>query len=138
MGLSDSSPDVDLKGVAERKQILLVEDNAMNRTIMIRLLRGFGCEKVDVADDGAEAVRLIKQKPLSYSLIVMDMSMPVMDEVTATKQIRALGHVVPIIVMTANALKGDEETYLSEGMNDYIAKPVDRKLLSQALLQWMR
>ncbi|KIW09760.1 hypothetical protein PV08_11860 [Exophiala spinifera] len=135
---ADTSPDVDLKSVVQGKQILVVEDNAINRTIMIRLLRGFGCERVDVADDGAEAVRIIKQKPLSYCVILMDISMPVMDGVTATQQIRALGHALPIIAMTANALKGDQETYLSAGMNDYIPKPVDRKQLSQALLRWLR
>ncbi|KAJ4535800.1 hypothetical protein HRR77_007744 [Exophiala dermatitidis] len=133
-----NAPDVDLKKLAPEKQILLVEDNAINQTIMVRLLRAFGFEKVDVASDGKEGLQLVKQKPLTYSLILMDISMPVMDGVTATKEIRRLGHSVPIIAMTANALKGDEEAYLAEGMNDYVAKPVDRKLLTQALLRWLR
>lgn len=133
-----STADVDIKELAPHKHLLLVEDNAINQTIMVRLLRGFGFEKVDVACDGADGLRLVKQKPLAYSLILMDISMPVMDGVTATRQIRAAGSVIPIVAMTANALKGDEEAYLAEGMNDYIAKPVDRRLLMQALLRWLR
>ncbi|EXJ93890.1 hypothetical protein A1O1_02283 [Capronia coronata CBS 617.96] len=133
-----NSPDTDLKQLAQARTILLVEDNAINQTIMVRLLRAFGFEKVDVAGDGKEGLQLVKQKPLTYSLILMDISMPVMDGVTATKEIRRLGHSIPIIAMTANALKGDEEAYLAEGMNDYVAKPVDRKLLTQALLRWLR
>ncbi|KIW61031.1 hypothetical protein PV05_01197 [Exophiala xenobiotica] len=133
-----TSPDVSLKELAQHKHLLLVEDNAINQTIMVRQLHAFGFEKVDVAGDGAEAVHLIKSKPLTYSLVLMDISMPVMDGVTATKQIRALGHNVPIIAMTANALKGDEETYLAEGMNDYVAKPVEKRVLTQALLRWLR
>jgi osomolarity two-component system, sensor histidine kinase TcsA len=136
--LLKSAPDVKLKHLAQTKHLLLVEDNAINQTIMIRLLRSFGFEKVDVAADGAEGLRLVNQKPLAYSLILMDISMPVMDGVTATQKIRAAGHTIPIVAMTANALKGDEEAYLAEGMNDYIAKPVDRKLLTEILLRWMR
>ncbi|OAP59846.1 hypothetical protein AYL99_04848 [Fonsecaea erecta] len=128
------SLEADLKRLARTKHILLVEDNAINQTIMVRLLRSFGLEKVDVAADGAEGVRMVTQKPLAYSLILMDISMPVMDGVTATRKIREAGHVVPIIAMTANALKGDEEGYLAEGMNDYIAKPVDRRLLMESLI----
>jgi len=133
-----STADLDIKELAPNKHLLLVEDNAINQTIMVRLLRGFGFEKVDVACDGADGLRLVRQKPLAYSLILMDISMPVMDGVTATRQIRASGSSIPIIAMTANALKGDEEAYLAEGMNDYIAKPVDRRLLMQALLRWLR
>lgn len=136
--LAVSTADLDIKELAPHKHLLLVEDNAINQTIMVRLLRGFGFEKVDVACDGADGLRLVKQKPLAYSLILMDISMPVMDGVTATRQIRASGSTIPIIAMTANALKGDEEAYLAEGMNDYIAKPVDRRLLMSAMLRWLR
>lgn len=132
-----TSSDGDLRRLAHVKQLLLVEDNTINQTIMVRLLRGLGFEKVDVACDGAEAVKLISQKPLTYHLVLMDISMPVMDGVTATREIRELGHAVPIIAMTANALKGDEEAYLAAGMNDYIAKPVDRRLLVKTLIRWL-
>jgi osomolarity two-component system sensor histidine kinase TcsA len=130
-------PAEDLKSLAPTKTLLLVEDNAINQTIMVKLLRGYGFDKIDVASDGAEGVKMIKQKPLTYSLVLMDISMPVMDGVTATKHIRSSGHQIPIVAMTANALKGDEEAYLSAGMNDYVAKPVDRKLLMQTLLRWL-
>jgi osomolarity two-component system sensor histidine kinase TcsA len=133
-----AAPDIELKKLAQTKHLLLVEDNAINQTIMVRLLRSFGFEKVDVAADGAEGLRMVTQKPLAYSLILMDISMPVMDGVTATKKIRAAGHSMPIVAMTANALKEDEEAYLAEGMNDYIAKPVDRRLLMESLLRLLR
>jgi osomolarity two-component system sensor histidine kinase TcsA len=68
----------------------------------------------------------------------MDISMPVMDGITATKQIRLLRQNIPIIAMTAHAMKGDEETYLAEGMNDYITKPVDRRLLINVLRRWLQ
>jgi osomolarity two-component system sensor histidine kinase TcsA len=133
-----AAPDIELKKLAQTKHLLLVEDNAINQTIMVRLLRSFGFEKVDVAADGAEGLRMVTQKPLAYSLILMDISMPVMDGVTATKKIRTARHSMPIVAMTANALKGDEEAYLAEGMNDYIAKPVDRRLLMESLLRLLR
>ncbi|RVX65954.1 hypothetical protein B0A52_09839 [Exophiala mesophila] len=131
-------PDIDIRELAQNKQLLLVEDNAINQTIMVRLLNGFGFARVDVAADGAEGLKLIKQKPLTYSIVLMDISMPVMDGITATQQIRASGSQVPIIAMTANALKGDEEAYLAKGMNGYVAKPVDRRLLLQTLIRWLR
>jgi osomolarity two-component system sensor histidine kinase TcsA len=130
-------PSADIKAVALNKQLLLIEDNAINQTIMVRLLSSFGFEKVDVAGNGAEGVQLVKQKPLTYDLLLMDISMPVLDGVSATNQIRQMGLDVPIIAMTANALKGDAELYLAKGMNGYIAKPVDRRLLLQALLRWL-
>lgn len=136
--LPKAAPDIELIKLAHSKHLLLVEDNAINQTIMVRLLRSFGFEKVDVAADGAEGLKMITQKPLAYSLVLMDISMPVMDGVTATKRIRAGGSQIPIIAMTANALKGDEDAYLAEGMNDYIAKPVDRRLLMESLLRWLR
>jgi osomolarity two-component system, sensor histidine kinase TcsA len=136
--LAKAAPDVELRKLAHTKHLLLVEDNAINQTIMVRLLRSFGFEKVDVAPDGAEGLRMVTQKPLAHNLVLMDISMPVMDGVTATRKIRAAGHSVPIVAMTANALKGDEEAYLAEGMNDYIAKPVDRRLLMESLLRWLR
>lgn len=135
--VSIPAPDIDIRELAQTKQLLLVEDNAINQTIMVRLLNGFGFARVDVAADGAEGLQLVKQKPLTYSLVLMDISMPVMDGVTATQQIRASGSQVPIIAMTANALKGDEEAYLAKGMNGYVAKPVDRRLLLQTLIRWL-
>jgi osomolarity two-component system sensor histidine kinase TcsA len=125
-----------LQEVATQKQILLVEDNKVNQTIMLKLLATLGFQRVDAAWDGAEAVRLVKQKPLAYHVILMDINMPVMDGLTATEQIRQLGVDVPIIALTGNALKGDAETYLAKGMNDYIAKPLHRQQLVDTLWKW--
>ncbi|KAJ5215378.1 uncharacterized protein N7498_001785 [Penicillium cinerascens] len=125
-----------LQKAALRKSILLVEDNKVNQTIMIKLLGTLGFECVDAAWDGAEAVRMVKQKPLAYSVILMDINMPVMDGLTATGQIRQLNVDVPIIALTGNALKGDAETYLAKGMNDYVAKPIHRQQLVDILWKW--
>lgn len=120
------------------KQLLVVEDNLINRTIMVKLLKNYGFKNIDVALNGEEAITLINRKPLTYGLILMDINMPVLDGIGATKEIRRMGLEVPIIAMTANALKGDEEKYLEIGMNDYIAKPVDRKAALRTLLKWLQ
>jgi osomolarity two-component system sensor histidine kinase TcsA len=125
-----------LQKVALHKTILLVEDNKVNQTIMLKLLGTLGFERVDAAWDGAEAVRMVKQKPLAYNVILMDINMPVMDGLTATGQIRQFNKDVPIIALTGNALKGDAETYLAKGMNDYVAKPLHRQQLVDILWKW--
>lgn len=129
-------PSVLLQKVAPQKQILLVEDNKINQTIMMKLLGTLGFERVDAAWDGAEAVRMVKQKPLAYHIILMDINMPVMDGLTATEHIREMNIDVPIVALTGNALKGDAETYLAKGMNDYIAKPLHRQQLVDLLWKW--
>lgn len=122
-----------LQKIAPQKHILLVEDNKVNQTIMLKLLNSLGFGRVDAAWDGAEAVRMVKQKQLTYNVILMDINMPVMDGLTATMQIRDMNVDVPIIALTGNALKGDAETYLAHGMNDYIAKPLHRQQLVDML-----
>lgn len=125
-----------LQEVAPHKNVLLVEDNKVNQTIMLKLLSSLGFERVDAAWDGAEAVRLVKQKPLSYNVILMDINMPVMDGLMATELIRKMKVDVPIIALTGNALKGDAEMYLARGMTDYIAKPLHRQQLVDLLWKW--
>jgi osomolarity two-component system sensor histidine kinase TcsA len=129
------SSDLLLK-IAPQKHILLVEDNKVNQTIMMKLLGSLGFERVDAAWDGAEAVRMVKQKPLAYNIILMDINMPVMDGLEATAQIRLVNNEVPIVALTGNALKGDAETYLAKGMSDYIAKPLHRQQLVELLWKW--
>ncbi|KAJ6070891.1 hypothetical protein N7467_012210 [Penicillium canescens] len=126
-----------VREIAPRKHILLVEDNLVNHMVMLKLLQSLNFERIDVAWDGAEAVRHVKQTPLSYNVVLMDISMPVLDGLEATSQIRGMGVDVPIIALTANALKGDMETYIAKGMDDYIAKPVHRDKLLQVLWKWM-
>lgn len=135
--LPESPTDVVTEAVMT-KQLLVVEDNLINRTIMVKLLKNYGFKNIDVALNGEEAITLIKRKPLTYGLVLMDINMPVLDGIGATQEIRRMGLDVPIIAMTANALKGDEEKYLEIGMNDYIAKPVDRKVALRTLLKWLQ
>ncbi|KAJ5670944.1 hypothetical protein N7507_000071 [Penicillium longicatenatum] len=129
-------PTEQLRIIAPQKQILLVEDNKVNQTIMLKLLSTLGFERVDAAWDGDEAVRMVKQKPLAYNVILMDINMPVMDGLMATEQIRKMMIDVPIIALTGNALTGDAETYLAKGMNDYLAKPLHRQQLVDMLWKW--
>jgi osomolarity two-component system sensor histidine kinase TcsA len=125
-----------LQVVAPQTHILLVEDNKINHTIMLKLLNSLGFEQLDAAWDGTEAVRMVKSKPLAYNLILMDINMPVMVGLTATEHIRKMNAAVPIIALTGNALKGDAETYLARGMSDSVAKPLHRQQLANVLWKW--
>src|SRR5277367_1952163 len=131
-------PGEKLTEAALKKQLLLVEDNVINQAVMVRLLKVWGFQCVDIALDGAQAVQLVKKKPLTYNLVLMDINMPVLDGVSATTQIRVLGLDIPIVAMTANALEGDAQTYLAKGFSDYIAKPVDRRALLKILFKWLQ
>jgi osomolarity two-component system sensor histidine kinase TcsA len=138
--LQISSPVVrdlmqEIKDVAPSKRLLLAEDNFINRKVMLQMLAGMGFLNVDIAKDGKEAVNKADRDPPPYDLILMDVNMPVQDGVSATKELRGKGAKVPIVAMTANALKGQAETYIARGMTGYIAKPVDRDLLIKLLLK---
>ena len=128
----------DIEKLAAGRRLLLAEDNLINQKVMLKLLNSHGFQRVDVAPDGAEAVSLVKQNPIGYSLILMDINMPILDGVAATKEIRGAGFNMPIVAMTANALKGDAEEYLKNGLDDYISKPVDRRQLLASLQKWLQ
>ena len=116
--------------------LLLVEDNPLNQQLTIELLRPYQL-KVDVAHNGQEALQVLQQR--SYDLVLMDIQMPVMDGYEATQILRRWPHLqrMPIIAMTANALKTDREQALAAGMNDHLPKPIDLNLLLEKLLLWL-
>lgn len=118
----------------ENKRVLVVEDNAVNQKIAVKLLEKMGC-RVDVAGDGLEAVQMVRSFP--YDLVFMDCQMPEIDGFEATKLIRrweeTSGRRVKIFAMTAHAMNGDRERCLAAGMDGYIAKPIRVEELIKAL-----
>lgn len=125
------------KGHGEGRNVLLVEDNPVNQTVIEAMLRSLGFT-VSVATDGAQAVR--SAESLIFEAILMDCRLPVIDGYEATRQIRQLPGCLdlPIIALTANALQGDREACLTAGMNDYLAKPFKRTDLQQILQRWVQ
>jgi len=121
-------------------KVLLVEDNPTNQMLMKVVLKKIGVE-FDVANDGLEGVAMYQAN--AYDAILMDENMPNMSGVEATHEIRALEAQAnktptPIIALTANAIKGDRERFIAAGMDDYLTKPVDFKLLGQILSQFLK
>ncbi len=118
-------------------EILLVEDNEINQEIALEVLRGMGM-RVTLATNGEEGIAAFEKG--FFDLILMDIQMPVMDGLTATKHIRKSTHHfaqrIPIIAMTAHAMTGDREKSLAAGMNDHITKPIDIKELCKVLISW--
>jgi signal transduction histidine kinase/DNA-binding response OmpR family regulator/HPt (histidine-containing phosphotransfer) domain-containing protein len=118
-------------------RILLVEDNQLNQEVALGLLEDAHLS-IDVAENGAEAVEKVRGK--KYDAVLMDMQMPVMDGVAATKKIRSdpQFQTLPIIAMTANVMASDREKCIEAGMNDHIAKPIDPDELFTVLLRWVK
>jgi len=118
-------------------RVLVVEDNAVNQQVTRRFLERLGCE-VELADNGQRALEFCSNG--SYDLILMDVQMPVMDGLAATREIRRheqSGRRTPIIALTAKAMKGDREKCLEAGASDYLAKPVNTDQLLSALRMWL-
>ena len=114
-------------------RILVAEDNHVNQAVLTAIMSKTG-HKLDMVANGAEAVRAVMRIP--YDLVLMDAHMPEMDGVTATRMIRELpGEVgqIPIIALTANAMKGDREKYIAVGMTDYVPKPINSEQLFAAI-----
>jgi signal transduction histidine kinase/CheY-like chemotaxis protein len=116
--------------------VLVAEDNEINRRVIAGMLRRLGCEPT-FAMDGAEAVRIVQQRP--FALVLMDCQMPEMDGYEATRAIRALGRSfgdLPIVALTANVLPADREACVAAGMNDFLGKPVKLDVLRSAIQRW--
>jgi signal transduction histidine kinase/CheY-like chemotaxis protein len=133
---SQDSAETRLKSQFSGARILLAEDEPINQEVSRGLLEDVGLA-VDLAEDGAIAVEMAKQT--TYALILMDMQMPNLNGVDATRAIRTLpGYAdTPILAMTANAFDEDRQVCLDAGMNDHIGKPVDPDKLFETLLEWL-
>jgi signal transduction histidine kinase/CheY-like chemotaxis protein len=117
-------------------RVLVAEDNPINREVALALLRAVWLE-VDFAEDGAAAIE--KARQASFDLVLMDMHMPVMDGLQATRALRAMPGLqdVPILAMTADAFDDSRSACLAAGMNDFVSKPVEPQTLYTTLLQWL-
>lgn len=143
--ITNSSPQLTIQeylAQSNNVDILVVEDNPINQLVATDLLEDLGF-KVHVAEDGIDALsQLNARDQVPYCLILMDCQMPRMDGFETTQQIR-LGKAgtihmhTPIIAVTANTMKGDQQKCLNAGMNDFIPKPIEHTLLSQILLSWL-
>ena len=120
--------------------VLIVEDNKTNQMLISMILDDLGLT-YDIANDGAEGVLNFKFN--KYDLILMDENMPIMNGIEATQNIREIElreslSPIPIIAVTANALKGDKEKFMNAGMNDYIAKPYTQEDIDSLLRKYLR
>ena len=132
--LPDESTSVFKKFSAANNKALVVEDNLINQLVAKKLLEKIGFV-VDVSENGTEAVEAVQKT--NYAFVLMDIQMPEMDGYEATKKIREMekqtGHHLPIIALTASAMDVDRELCIQSGMDEYVAKPVNRATLLKAL-----
>jgi PAS domain S-box-containing protein len=130
----DANPDFQQFSPGHRRlNVLVADDNEVNRKLFSLMLTKAG-HTVEIVADGRQAVAAAQAG--SYDLILMDIQMPVMDGLAATKEIRAIGGefaTIPIVAVTANAMKGDHERYLAAGLDDYVSKPIEPDQLNAAI-----
>ncbi len=137
----DSRPDVQeniAEFVAPKARILLVDDNEMNRKVEVGLLKPFQMQ-IDLAVDGRQALEMLEEQ--EYHLVFMDHMMPVLDGLEATRKLRAKAEEryqnVPVIALTANAMKEAEKLFYQAGMQDVLTKPIDMSQMCRVLRQWL-
>lgn len=124
-------------GVINGASVLLVEDNKLNQEVAVGLLAEAGLV-VEIASNGKEALDMLAKH--DYDVVLMDVQMPVMDGLTATREVRKQKRFakLPVLAMTANAMQQDYEACIASGMNDHIAKPIDPNDLFSKLLKWIQ
>ncbi|MFD1795464.1 response regulator [Paracoccus aurantiacus] len=127
-----------VSGDLSGKRILLVEDNQINREIAREILRAAGL-KIDCAENGRIACEMVEAGTIAYDAVLMDVQMPELDGLAATRRIRTRfpADKLPIIAMTAHAYDDDKRQCLEAGMNDHVAKPIDPQLLLSTLRRWV-
>ena len=135
--LSGTATSATLASATSRQvSVLVVEDNEINQALMLAMLAPLQ-HVVDIAADGHEAIAAARC--VAYDIVLMDINMPKMDGVEATRIIRSLSGAyaaIPIIAVTANAMVGDREQYLAAGLSDYLSKPIDRTQLIETIKKW--
>jgi CheY-like chemotaxis protein len=115
-------------------RVLVAEDTPELQLLERRILESMGV-KVEVANNGVEAVQMVTEHP--FDLVLMDMQMPLMDGVEATRQIRAHNNQVPIVALTANVMEGHRVAFEEAGSNSFLSKPIDRQELRQVLAEFL-
>jgi CheY-like chemotaxis protein len=122
----------------DEKRVLVVEDDKSNQIVFSTLLKNMGLD-FDLAETGRQAIDAVRLR--DYSIILMDIRMPELDGLQATKTIRSLGSVngkqIPIIAVTAQAMDGDKERCIWAGMSDYLSKPFTREELEKTICRWI-
>ncbi|RKO94520.1 CheY-like receiver domain-containing protein, partial [Blyttiomyces helicus] len=116
------------------KHVLIVNDNRINLKIAEKILKDLGYNTA-LAENGFEALSKVENG--NYDAILMDVRMPIMDGYEATNKIRKSGNNVPIIAVTANAMDGERENCKQAGMNDYLTKPLNKKVVGEMLQKWI-
>lgn len=127
----------DIAGHLAGKRLLLVDDDQVNREVALAMLAGTGLQ-VDLAENGLEAVRAVRER--DYAAVLMDVQMPYMDGMQATRLIRTMPDRagLPVIAVTANAFEGDRQRCFDAGMTDFIPKPLQARVLHSVLMRWLR
>ena len=126
---------------AKKQRILLVEDNAINQEVALEMLKNLGYQ-IELAGNGIEALEVLNKASRPFDLILMDCQMPVMDGYEASRKIRASQNSnfnpdIPIVALTANAMKGDAEKCYAAGMDGYLTKPIIADELQLGIANWI-